>query len=153
MAQLLDLGPGKQAPVLVLDRPNPINATMVSGPVLEAALRSRFGVYPVPLIYGLTIGELALFSTRFSVWVQILPSSVWKDIRAAFWRSKTLVCTSNRLPDHIPEPDSPLFYAVTGFLGEMGVFSTGVGTNRPFHYVLAPWIDGELLLRDSKDIN
>jgi uncharacterized protein YbbC (DUF1343 family) len=47
--------------------------------------------------------------------------------------------------DHIPEPDSPMFYATTGFLGELGVFSTGVGTTRPFHYILAPWMDGEML--------
>ena len=47
--------------------------------------------------------------------------------------------------DHLPEPETPLYYAITGFLGEMGVFSTGVGTTRPFHYILAPWIDGELL--------
>ncbi|MBI3039862.1 DUF1343 domain-containing protein, partial [bacterium] len=47
--------------------------------------------------------------------------------------------------DHLPEPDSPSYYAITGFLGEMGIFSTGVGYTRPFHYILAPWIDGELL--------
>ena len=47
--------------------------------------------------------------------------------------------------DHVNEGDTPIYYAVTGILGEMGVFSTGVGTTRPFRYILAPWIDGEIL--------
>ena len=144
MAQLLDLAREAGVPVLVLDRPNPINATMVSGPVLEVSLRSRFGVYPVPLIYGLTIGELALYFNK----VFGLGANLTVIGMEGYSRSMTFKDTGlHWVPpsDHIPEPDSPLFYAVTGFLGEMGVFSTGVGTNRPFHYVLAPWIDGELL--------
>jgi uncharacterized protein YbbC (DUF1343 family) len=45
-------------PVLVLDRPNP-NGFYVDGPVLELAYRSFLGMHPVPVVYGLTIGELA----------------------------------------------------------------------------------------------
>lgn len=45
-------------PVLVLDRPNP-NGFYVDGPVLEPAYRSFLGMHPVPVVYGLTIGELA----------------------------------------------------------------------------------------------
>lgn len=144
MAQLLDLAREAGVPVLVLDRPNPINATMVSGPVLEVALRSRFGVYPVPLIYGLTIGELALYFNKvFGLGANLTVIGMEGYTRGMAFKDTGLHWVPPS--DHIPEPDSPLFYAVTGFLGEMGVFSTGVGTNRPFHYVLAPWIDGELL--------
>lgn len=45
-------------PLLVLDRPNP-NGHYVDGPVLEKELRSFVGIHPIPLVYGLTIGELA----------------------------------------------------------------------------------------------
>lgn len=45
-------------PVLVLDRPNP-NADFVDGPVMEAVNRSFLGLAPVPLAYGMTIGEYA----------------------------------------------------------------------------------------------
>ncbi len=48
--------------------------------------------------------------------------------------------------EHLPDPEAPMYYAATGFLGEMGIFSTGVGTTRPFHYVLAPWIDPDALI-------
>ena len=45
-------------PLLVLDRPNP-NGFYVDGPVLEPAQASFVGLHPVPLVYGLTIGEYA----------------------------------------------------------------------------------------------
>jgi len=45
-------------PLLVLDRPNP-NGFYVDGPVLEPAYRSFLGMHPIPIVYGLTIGELA----------------------------------------------------------------------------------------------
>ena len=45
-------------PLLVLDRPNP-NAHYIDGPVLEAAHKSFVGMHPVPIVYGMTIGEYA----------------------------------------------------------------------------------------------
>lgn len=45
-------------PVIVLDRPNP-NAHYVDGPTLEIAHKSFIGMHPVPLVYGMTIGEYA----------------------------------------------------------------------------------------------
>ncbi len=144
MAQLLDLAREASLPVIVLDRPNPINASTVSGPVLEVSLRSRFGVYPVPLLYGLTIGELALYFNKvFGLGANLTVIGMEGYNRSLAYKDTGLHWVPPS--DHIPEPDSPLYYAVTGFLGEMGVFSTGVGTNRPFHYILAPWIDGEVL--------
>lgn len=43
-------------PVIILDRPNP-NAHYVDGPVLEASFKSFVGMHPVPVVYGMTIGE------------------------------------------------------------------------------------------------
>ncbi len=47
---------GKQ--VLVLDRPNP-NGRFIDGPVLDPALKSFVGMHPIPVLHGLTVGELA----------------------------------------------------------------------------------------------
>ena len=44
--------------IIVLDRPNP-NANYVDGPVLEDDSKSFVGLHPVPILYGLTIGEYA----------------------------------------------------------------------------------------------
>jgi uncharacterized protein YbbC (DUF1343 family) len=48
----------KGIPVIVLDRPNP-NRNYVDGPVLEIAHKSFLGMHPVPVVYGMTIGEYA----------------------------------------------------------------------------------------------
>lgn len=45
--------------VIVLDRPNP-NGSYVDGPVLERAYSSFIGMQPVPVVYGMTVGEYAL---------------------------------------------------------------------------------------------
>jgi len=45
-------------PIIVLDRPNP-NAHYVDGPVLEEKFTSFVGMHPVPVVYGMTIGEYA----------------------------------------------------------------------------------------------
>ncbi|MBC7884426.1 MAG: DUF1343 domain-containing protein [Saprospiraceae bacterium] len=44
--------------LIVLDRPNP-NAYFIDGPVLDTAYRSFIGMHPVPVVYGMTIGEYA----------------------------------------------------------------------------------------------
>ena len=45
-------------PVIVLDRPNP-NGYFIDGPVLEEEFKSFVGMHPVPIVYGMTIGEYA----------------------------------------------------------------------------------------------
>src|ERR1700752_1382942 len=48
-------------PFYVLDRPNPIGGNIVEGPMLDADKISFVGYFPLPVRYGLTIGELAQF--------------------------------------------------------------------------------------------
>jgi len=43
-------------PVIILDRPNP-NGHYIDGPVLEPEHKSFVGMHPVPVVYGMTIGE------------------------------------------------------------------------------------------------
>ena len=45
-------------PVIVLDRPNP-NGFYIDGPVREEKFRSFVGMHPIPIIHGLTVGELS----------------------------------------------------------------------------------------------
>ncbi len=45
-------------PVIILDRPNP-NAHYIDGPMMETQHTSFLGLHPVPLVYGMTIGEYA----------------------------------------------------------------------------------------------
>jgi len=47
-------------PLLILDRPNP-NGFYVDGPVLDMKYKSFVGMQPIPIVYGMTIGEYALY--------------------------------------------------------------------------------------------
>ena len=49
----------QKIPVLLLDRPNP-NGHYIDGPVLETEHKSFVGMHPVPVVYGMTIGEYGL---------------------------------------------------------------------------------------------
>ena len=49
-------------PLIVLDRPNP-NGFYVDGPVLDTAFKTHVGMQPIPTVYGMTIGEYALYLT------------------------------------------------------------------------------------------
>lgn len=144
LAQFLELAKEAGIPIMVLDRPNPLSGNCISGPVLNVDFRSQFGVYPIPMVYGMTFGELALFFNKnFGIGAHLTVVGMEGYKRSMTYRGTGL----HWFPPshHIPEPESPGFYAISGLLGELGIFSTGVGTTRPFHYILAPWIDGELL--------
>jgi uncharacterized protein YbbC (DUF1343 family) len=59
MSNVMEACAEKGIPVIVLDRPNP-NGHYVDGPTLEIAHKSFVGIHPIPLVYGMTIGEYAL---------------------------------------------------------------------------------------------
>jgi len=47
-----------KVPLIVLDRPNP-NGDYIDGPILDSHFSSFLGIHPIPLVHGLTVGELA----------------------------------------------------------------------------------------------
>jgi len=59
MQEYMEAALENSIPLLILDRPNP-NGFYVDGPVLEKKYKSFVGMQPVPIVYGLTIGEYAL---------------------------------------------------------------------------------------------
>lgn len=133
-------------PVLVLDRPNPINGITVDGPMLEEEMRSMVGYLNVPYCHGMTIGELArYFNEEYKVGCQldVVPMRGW--LRSMSYRDTGLpwIPTS----PHIPESDTPLYYPITGILGEMGIVNIGVGYTLPFKLIGAPWINGKELAK------
>lgn len=69
--------------LLVLDRPNPND--VVDGPVLDLNFRSFVGMHPIPVLYGMTVGELALMingegwlENKIKCKLDVLPVSGWK---------------------------------------------------------------------------
>ncbi|MBS0620554.1 MAG: DUF1343 domain-containing protein [Verrucomicrobia bacterium] len=132
----------RKIPVIVLDRPNPINGITVDGPMLEESWRSFIGYINVPYCHGLTIGELArYFNATYKIGcnLSVVPMRGWQRWMCFSDTGLPWIPTS----PHIPEPDTPLFYATTGIIGELGIVNIGVGYTLPFKVVGAPWIQAE----------
>lgn len=137
-------------PFVVLDRPNPLTGTKVEGTMLDPRFKSFVGMYPIPYVYGMTAGELAQMINGEG-WLNggrqcaltVVPMEGWK--REMWWEDTGLPWVPPS--PHIPHAWTPLFYVMTGLLGELGTANQGVGYTMPFELVGAPWIDGEQLAR------
>lgn len=58
LAYVIEAASNENIPIIVLDRPNP-NGHYIDGPVLDEKFKSFVGLFPIPIVYGMTIGELA----------------------------------------------------------------------------------------------
>lgn len=130
----------KDIPFVVLDRPNPLGADLVEGPVLDPRFSSFIGMYPIPYIYGLTVGELAgFFNKEFGIDVELTVVPMQGYRRDMHFADTGLqwVATS----PHIPHAETALFCAATGIIGELHKVSEGVGYTQPFEMIAQSWID------------
>lgn len=137
-------------PVIVLDRPNPINGVIVDGPMLEEPFRSMVGYINVPYCHGMTIGELArFFNEEYHVGCKltVIPMQGWK--RQMSFQDTGLVWIPTS--PNIPEANTPFYYPVTGLLGEMQLVSIGIGYTLPFKVIGAPWIDANKFAKSLND--
>ncbi len=142
----------RKIPVIVFDRPNPINGLLVDGPMLESQWRSFLGYVNVPYCHGMTIGELARFFNQESgigCDLRVVAMRGWKRSMSFKETGLAWVPTS----PYIPESDTPLYYASTGLIGELGLVSIGIGYTLPFKIIGAPWIKGEEFAKQLNDQN
>ncbi|MGZ3732746.1 MAG: exo-beta-N-acetylmuramidase NamZ family protein [Parachlamydiaceae bacterium] len=129
----------EKIPLIVLDRPNPINGVVVDGPMLQSRWRSIVGYINVPYCHGMTIGELALlFNEEYKIGCRltVIPMQYWR--REMSFKETELMWMPTS--PHIPEASTALYYPVTGLLGELSLVNIGVGYTLPFKIVGAPWI-------------
>lgn len=129
-------------PVVVLDRPNPINGLTVDGPLLDSQWRSTLGYINVPYCHGMTVGELArFFNKEYNVGckLEVVPMKGWTRNMAFQDTGLAWIPTS----PYIPEASTAFFYPTTGILGELQLVNIGIGYTLPFKVVGAPWIDAK----------
>ncbi|MCT7329369.1 exo-beta-N-acetylmuramidase NamZ domain-containing protein [Ralstonia mojiangensis] len=133
-------------PVLVLDRPNPIGGDLVGGPVSDTADRSLTNYVPLPLVHGMTIGELArLLNDRLHIGAALHVVAMEQYDRAMRFANTGL----GWVP---PSPNLRDFAALERYpdvgLIEGASVSVGRGTSAPFGMVGAPWMDGDAVARE-----
>ena len=131
----------------VLDRPNPITGIVVEGPMLDEAYRSFVGYFPMPVRHGMTIGELAgMFNKERKIGAEL------EVVRMEGWR-RGLWFDETKLPWVDPSPnirgvEQALLYPGIALLEGLPNYSVGRGTDAPFLFVGADWIDGATLADD-----
>ncbi|MBA4291883.1 DUF1343 domain-containing protein [bacterium] len=140
-------------PILVLDRPNPLGGTQVAGYVLEPAHASFVGQYPIPIQYGLTIGELATM-IKGEAWLPGLESLDLQVAKLENWnRNQTAAGQLWIKPSpNIPDFETALVYPGT-CLFEAIHASEGRGTTEPFLTLGAPYINAERLTQTLNSKN
>jgi uncharacterized protein YbbC (DUF1343 family) len=133
-------------PVIVCDRPNPINGTDVEGAVLKKGFESFVGLFPIPMRHGMTIAELArFFNEEFGLGAQL------EVVRMQGWQ-RGMFFDDTDLPWVMPSPNMPTLETAIVYPGtvlfEGTLLSEGRGTTRPFELVGAPGVDAEKFARD-----
>lgn len=139
MQYIMEAGAENDIPVIVLDRPNP-HGHYIDGPLLEKQFKSFVGLIPIPIVYGMTIGELA------------------KMINGEKWMENNVMCKLTVIPctnyTHLshyelplpPSPNLPDFVAVSLYPSlcffEGTVLSEGRGTDKPFKHFGHPKFEG-----------
>jgi uncharacterized protein YbbC (DUF1343 family) len=133
----------KEIPFIVLDRPNPLGGVAVQGPVLEPGYESFVGIFPLPIRYGMTAGELAQMmnhEAELGCDLRVVPIKGWK--RSRWWDETGLQWVSPS--PNMPSPETAAVYPGQ-CLVEGTNLSEGRGTTHPFELVGAPWLDSRRL--------
>ena len=125
-------------PLLVFDRPNP-NGSYIDGPVLENENKSFVGMHPVPIVYGMTIGEYAQMINGES-WLNSKVKCNLKVIEILNYKRdynySLLIKPSPNLPN---EKSISLYPSLCLFEGTN--VSVGRGTTNQFQVIGSPYLD------------
>jgi uncharacterized protein YbbC (DUF1343 family) len=137
---------------VVLDRPNPNGGVRVEGPVLEAPFESFVGIASLPLLHGLTMGELARYfrghdDALSTLRLTVVPMRGW---------TRDMLWEDTDLPWRSPSPNlrtarSALAYPAFGLFEGIEA-SEGRGIEETFESVGAPWIDERAFARRLNEL-
>ena len=147
MKRSLDAAAENNKEFIVLDRPNAIGGVYVDGPVGNKALEPVSEIDHIPVVHGMTVGELALMFNQGSknrgypaAKLTVIPM---KNYSRDQWYDET------GLPWIKPSPNMLTLTTATVYPGTCLLEGTNIsearGTLHPFERIGAPWIDSELL--------
>ena len=116
-------------PLIVLDRPNP-NGYYVDGPVLQKEFESFVGLHPVPVVYGMTIGEYSTM-VKNENWIESADALQLEIIELLNYSHNMIVKLNTKPSPNLPNWESIYLYPSMCFF-EGTIMSVGRGTNTPF---------------------
>lgn len=131
---------GTDMDVIVLDRPNPVNGMAVEGPVSSPGRENYINYMSEPVRHGMTMGELATYfntERHFNSHLTVVKMKGWKR---SDWFDATGQPWINPSPN-LRSLRATILYPGIGLL-ERTNLSVGRGTETPFEWIGAPWLDG-----------
>lgn len=146
----LEAAARRKIPLFVLDRPDPLGAERFGGPMLDTGHESFTGFFPLPLLPGMTVGELAALFNRerlIGADLRVIPMSGYR-------RSMRIADTGLGwvpLSPNLRTVSQLDLYPDVALLEGANV-SVGRGTPHPFERIGAPWIDGVRLAQVLNDL-
>lgn len=126
---------------IVLDRPDPLGGEVIKGPMLDSGRTSFVGYFPMPVRYGMTIGELArMFNAENKIGadLQVITMKGWRRRETYDQTGLAWIPPSPNLRTL----DAAFLYPGVEILQAGGV-SVGRGTDAPFEIFGAPWIHAD----------
>lgn len=142
-------------PIVILDRPNPINGKTVAGPMLDTNFKSFVGITELPIQHGMTVGELAQFFNR----TEILETEKLAELiigKMQNWKREFYYDDCN-LKWIKPSPNMPDLKTAIAYPGlcliEGTNISEGRGTYSPFLIIGSPFIDSQDVISEMKNYN
>jgi uncharacterized protein YbbC (DUF1343 family) len=151
MAYCMEEAAKRHIAFYVLDRPNPLGGEVIEGPTIDADKTAFVAYFPIPIRYGLTIGELAEFfnhENHIDCDLHVIEMKNWH--RNYFFESTGIRWTP-------PSPNlrtlkGSIVYPGLDILQNAGV-SVGRGTETPFEEFGAPWLVGADVANDLNDLH
>lgn len=125
-------------PIIVLDRPNP-NAHYVDGPILQPEFKSFVGMHPVPVVYGMTIGEYGKMING-EKWLQNKITANLKVIPLLNYTHQTAYSLPIKPSPNLPNDVSINLYPSLCFFEGVNV-SVGRGTSSQFQIYGSPYFE------------
>lgn len=128
---------------IVFDRPSLLRPDLLAGPVLDKPFAGLAEYHPTPVVHGMTSAELARFANQeydIGCELTVVPCEgysrdLWYDATGLPWSPPS---------PNLRTPKAAVLYPCLGIL-ERCDLSVGRGTDAPFEYFGAPWIDGPML--------
>ncbi len=146
VALLMEECAAQGKPVIILDRPNPINGTSVEGNVLYPEFSSFVGPYPLPMRHGMTVAELmGYYNNEFQINCELIVAKM------KGW-NRTFYFEDTGLPWAFPSPNMPTVETAVVYPGQVLLegtnLSEGRGTTRPFEIFGTPFLNPEKVVAD-----
>ena len=144
MGYCMEAAAKHKIPFFVLDRPDPLGGEKIQGPMLDPSRISFVGYFRLPLVYAMTLGELArMFAAenKMGLDLHVIAMKNWRRAQTFDQTGLTWIPPSPNLRTL----NEAFLYPGIEILQPAGI-SVGRGTDAPFEQLGAPWVHADALL-------